>query len=287
MPRRRASAPSPTGLAALRRSGSISEILFLYECTTEEPTQLKPIAERLGVTVQAVSHSFRLLARRGLVELREGRYLPTVAGVQWLHSAFGSLRDDLDARSERLHMIRSTRAVAFADVRAGDSVVLEMKDGVLGARPGIRGPSRGKAVTTANEGELLRVEELEGILPVLTGKVRVITIATDSSGDPETKHLLAERLQERPPGLVAAPGLEAFHVASRATSGPVLRFGVAAAVIEASRVGVDTTVVLLDTDLPRFLGGFSGRNVVPLTVDHLRGTPSRRHRPRARRVENP
>ncbi len=284
MPRRPTATSPVSGLAALRRSGSVSEILFLYECTTEEPTQLQPIADRLGVTVQAVSHSFRLLARRGLVELRNGRYLPTIAGVQWLHSAFGSLRDDLDARSERLHMIRSTRAIAFSAIRAGASGVLEMRDGVLGARPGSKGPSRGKAVAGAAQGELVRIEELEGILPVATGRAHVITIAGDAAGDPQTKRALAERLRQRSPGLLAAPGLEAFHLASRATSGSVLRFGVAAAVIEAARVGVDTTVVLMDSDLPRFLSGFSGRNLVPLTVEHLRGVPDREKRSRRRPV---
>ncbi|MGB6500032.1 MAG: hypothetical protein WBG19_01330, partial [Thermoplasmata archaeon] len=69
--------PPPDGLAALRRSGGVTELLFLFECATLEPTQLRPIAEELGVTVQAVSHSYRQLAKRGLAEIRRGRYLPT------------------------------------------------------------------------------------------------------------------------------------------------------------------------------------------------------------------
>ncbi|MGB6443136.1 MAG: hypothetical protein WBF81_07555, partial [Thermoplasmata archaeon] len=65
---RSARPPPSDGLAGLRRGGAVTELLFLYECTTLEPTQLRPIADRLGLTVQAASHSFRSLARRGLVE---------------------------------------------------------------------------------------------------------------------------------------------------------------------------------------------------------------------------
>jgi predicted transcriptional regulator len=113
------------GLAALRRGGTVTELLFLYECATLEPTQLRPIAERLGLTVQAVSHSFRQLKRRGLVTVQEGRYRPTVEGVAWLHETLRRLGDDLRERIERVHVIRSTRALALDDLSEGASVSLE------------------------------------------------------------------------------------------------------------------------------------------------------------------
>ncbi|MCI4321195.1 MAG: ArsR family transcriptional regulator, partial [Thermoplasmata archaeon] len=65
------------GLGALRRRGAVTELLFLYDLTTRDVPNLRGIAERLGVTVQAVSHSFRQLRRRGLVEMRRGLYRPT------------------------------------------------------------------------------------------------------------------------------------------------------------------------------------------------------------------
>ena len=153
------------GLAELRRSGAVTELLILYECLTTEPTQLRPIARELGLTVQAVSHSYRLLARRGLAKVRDGRYRPTVAGIAWLHESLGRLGDDVRGRLERLHVIRSCRAVALSDLNAGDAVSLELRQGLLSARRGDVGPSRGRAQTSARRGALVEVAELEGIVP--------------------------------------------------------------------------------------------------------------------------
>ena len=271
MPKRAAGAPVPQGgLAQLRRAGTISDLLLLYECLTEEPTDLKSIATRLGVTVQAVSHSFRQLARRGLAERRAGRYRPTVAGVEWLHAVFDSVRDDLDMRGRRLHVIRSTRAVASTDLRAGEPVVLEMADGLLRARRGTGGASRGRVARPARAGALVQVESLEGIVPIRPGRLRLLTFSSRQVDEPGTVRLLARRLGHAPNAIVAASGLEAFHLAARATSRPVLRFGIAAAAADAVSVGLDVRIVVRDEDLPRVLASLAGPPAIPLRVEHLR-----------------
>ena len=257
------------GLAQLRRSGTISDLLLLYECLTEEPTDLKSIASRLGVTVQAVSHSFRQLARRGLAERRAGRYRPTVAGVEWLHAVFTSVRDDLDVRGRRLHVIRSTRALAASDLRTGEPVVLEMREGLLHARRGADGSSRGRVARSARSGGLVEIEALEGIVPIRPGQLRLLAISADQIDDPRTVRRLAGRLRRAPHAIVAAAGLEAFHLASRATARPVLRFGIAASAIEAMAVGLDVRLVVRDEDLPRVLASLAGPPKVPLRVEHL------------------
>src|SRR5712692_2922034 len=94
--------PAPSalggGLAALRRGGVATELLFLYACITGEIAHLRQIAEGLGITVQAASHAYRQLARRGLVEPHAGRYRVTVAGVERLHGALGDLERDVRER---------------------------------------------------------------------------------------------------------------------------------------------------------------------------------------------
>src|SRR6202521_4974607 len=124
------------GLADLRRPGTVTELLFLFECLTEEPTQLRPVADRLGLTVQAASHTFRGLVRKGLAEVRSGRYRPTVTGIAWLHGTLGEVSEDLHGRLAQLHVVRSTRAVAGTVIPAGSEVSLGLEDGILTARPG-------------------------------------------------------------------------------------------------------------------------------------------------------
>ena len=259
------------GLAILRRSGAVTELLFLHECATREVTQLRPIADRLGLTVQAASHIFRQLRRRGLAEVLNDRYRPTVAGIAWLHAAFGSVRDDLDLRLQRLHIIRSTRAVARGLVPAHARVVLEVHRGVLEARVGEKGSSRGMARRAARNGELVEVVDLEGIVPLQPAEIRIITVPDTLALDRQVLQHLRRLVRDSPEGLLAASGIEAYHWLQRAASRPVLRYAVAASSIEASKVGVPTTLVVLESDLPRLLAQFDQPQPPPITVRRLRG----------------
>jgi predicted transcriptional regulator len=268
-PRRPAGRSS--GLGLLRRSGAVTELLFLHECATREVSQLRPVAQRLGLTVQAASHIFRQLRRRGLAEVRGDRYRPTVAGLAWLHSAFGSVRDDLDERIQRLHIIRSTRAVARGAIGANSRVVLELRKGVLEARVGVKGPSRGRARTSAGDGELLEVVDLEGIVPLEPAEIRIVTVPDSEALDRRVLSQLRRLARSTPDGLLGAYGIEAYHWLERASSRPVLRYAVAASAIEASRVGVPTTLVVLEGDLPRVLARFDQPQPPPITVRRLRG----------------
>lgn len=259
-----------SGLGLLRRSGAVTELLFLHDCATREVTQLRPVAQRLGLTVQAASHVFRQLRRRGLAEVRDHRYRPTVAGIAWLHAAFGSLREDLDARLQRLHIIRSTRAVAHGPISAHDRVVLEVRRGTLEARRGTRGPSRGRARQDARDGELVEVVDLEGIVPLEPAEIRIVTLPDSEALDPKVRVPLQRLVTRRADGLLAAFGVEAAHWLERVTSRSVLRYAVAASASEASRVGVPSTVLVLESDLPRLLAQFDQPRRPPITVRPLR-----------------
>jgi predicted transcriptional regulator len=260
----------------------MTELLFLYDCATLEPTQLRPVADHLGLTVQAVSHSFRQLRRRGLVEVRDGRYRPTVEGVAWLHETLSQLGDDVRSRVERLHVIRSCRAVALAHLPAGASVSLELHDGLLSARRGGSGPSRGTTVRGVREGDLVEVTNLEGIVPLEPAVVAVRTISEADLEDPQLGRRLARAL---PAGneVVAAEGVEPYLSLRRVTTRPIVRFATAAACVEAARLGVSSTLFVTARDLPRLLASFSVPNppsldVLPLGYDRGRSAVARRRR---------
>ena len=261
-------------MGALRRAGSVSDLLFLYVCTTREVAQLRDIAGALGLSVQASSHTFRGLARRGLAEVRAGRYRPTIAGVDFLHGTLQALESDLAERLERLHIVGTTKALARARIGPGAPVVLAVEDGLLSARPGTDGASRGVARRAARSGELVEVERLEGIVPLRTAEVELLTIPEAEAQRPAIARELARALDHRPGGIVAAHGLEAFLLAGRASRArPVARFGVPAVVEEASRLGVPSTIVVLDRDVPQLLaqfGGSSSPRIVVVPLDSAR-----------------
>ena len=270
--------PDVVGLAGLRRGGTVTELLFLYECATLEPTQLRPIAERLGLTVQAVSHAYRQLRRRGLVTVRDGRYRPTVEGVAWLHETLRRLGDDLWERIERLHVFRSTRALALEDLSEGSSVSLELRNGILSARSGSGGTSRGRVAQSARRNSLVEVTDLEGIVALTSAPIIVRTISPDDLADPHLGERVRRSVPANPLALVAADGLEAYHVLSNAVSRPVLRFAAGTACLEASAVGVPSYVLVLESGLARLLTQFSGPSPPSLEVAPLPGAGRARRR---------
>jgi putative transcriptional regulator len=265
------------GLSTLRRAGAVSDLLFLYECETLEVTNLRSVAERLGLTVQAASHTYRSLARRGLVELRGGRYRSTVRGVDWLHSALGSVRDDLAHRLDRLHIVRTTRAVAADAIGTGDPVSLDIRDGVLTAHAGGGRGSRGRAHSSAAVGDLVEVGELEGIVPLPHGRLQVVALPHDRVTERGLPAEVRATLAGARPGLIAAFGLGAAHVLSRALpQRPFVRFGVASALSEATALGVDGAVVVTDRDLPRLFEQFDRPETPTLEFLPLRRPAGRR-----------
>ena len=261
----------------MRRGGALSDLLFLYECTTRDVGQLRDVADALHLSVQAASHTYRGLARRGLVRTENGRYRPTVAGVDFLHGTLRELQSDLTERLDRLHIVATTRALARTVIGAGDSVVLELDDGLLTARAGTDGPSRGVARARAHLGELVEVERLEGIVPLRRAVVELLTVPESGLADRRTVSDLSAALGSRAGRLLAAHGLEAFHLANRAAAGrPIARFGIGAAVEEAASLGVPSTVVVLDRDAPQLLTQFDASRVARVELVPL----SRRRRSR-------
>ncbi|MFY9717697.1 MAG: hypothetical protein WAK40_07185 [Thermoplasmata archaeon] len=272
--------PATEGLASLRRSGGVTELLFLYECITLEPTQLRPIAEHLGLTVQAASHSYRQLSRAGLVEVHDGHYRPTVRGVAFLHAALDRLGSDVAARLARLHVIRSTRAVAVEPLRDGDAVSLDLRDGVLSARRGATGPSRGRVRHDAATGGLVDVGELEGIVPIVPAPVTIYSLSPADLADPTLGERLRRLVRSLSTTVLAAEGLEAYHALRPVAPLPPLRFAIAAACRAASTVGVPCTVVVTQDRLPHLLAEFSEPDPPPLEVRTVPGRPATRTRRR-------
>jgi predicted transcriptional regulator len=267
----RSGAPAEGGLSALRRPGKVTELLLLYEITVHRHTRLRPIAQALGVSVQAASLLLRELSRRGLASTVEGTYRPTVKGIAHLHASLTVLREELEGRLGRLQVVRRTRALASGPIREGEPVALTLEGGLLRARAGDRGASRGRAVGPASDGELVEVEGLEGIVPLQPSTVRCLVLPSHARVSPGLSRRVARELRRFQQGLVAGEGLEAVHLLTRSTRGPVVRFGVAAAAREAAQMGVPVLVLVSEERLPTFLQRFSEPSLVAeVDVETLR-----------------
>ena len=251
------------GLDALRRSGRVTELLFLYEVATGTHSRLRSIAKALGISVQATSLLYRELAQREWITQSDGVYRPTIQGTEALHAGLSTLTGDLEDRLARLRIIRKCRAIAAADLEKGDRVRLELREGTLTATRGEGGPSQGRVARGGRKGDLVEVVDLQGIVPITSAKILIIVISSPSLNPDRDVPLLRRALSREPLGLLAADGLEAWYLASRATRGPILRFGVAMAAREASQVGVPVTVLTTDDLLPSLLQRLTERSPQP------------------------
>lgn len=267
-------APSKPGLdlADLRRAGRTTELLVLYELAIRPPSRLKSLASTLGISVQGVSLVYRDLSRRGEVALGpDGRYRLTVTGIAALHAALTTLGEDLDRRRAHLQVVRTCRALAGAPLREGDRVVLAMSEGRLVANPGVKGTSRGRAVHAADEGDLVEVTDLEGIVELGSGSLLILVLPARRAREPGALKALRTSLKALPSSLIAAEGLEAEHLVGKVPAPLMTRFGASAAAREAARLGLDVTVVVTDERLPGLLGDLSeAGSTIPLEIRPLR-----------------
>ncbi len=244
----------PQGLLALMKPGRLTELLFLLELSTNPSGRLRPIANRLGVSVQTISLLHRKFRKEGKVAVVEGRYRTTPAGVAELHGLISAIRADLDARMTELQLVRECRAIAAATIHRADPVVLFMDAGDLYARPGTDGPSRGTAAQGARRGQLVQVEQLEGVLPLPPAGVLCLVLPTRRTASSDLRvGRLRRALGSGNGRLLAAEGLEAVHALRHASTRPFVRFGVAAAAREASLLGVPVVVVVSDSHLRALL----------------------------------
>lgn len=238
------------GLLTLIKPGRLTELLFLLELSTHPSGRLRPIAERLGVSVQTISLLHRKFRKEGKVAVVAGRYRATPAGIAELHARISGIRADLDARMAELQLVRECRAIAAAPIRKDEPVVLFMAGGDLHARPGNQGASRGVAARGARRGELVEVEQLRGVLPLPPARLVCLVVPASEIAYPAR---LVDRLRKAlgavDAELLAAEGIEAVHALRRATARPFVRFGVAAAARDAALLGVPAAIVVSDSHL--------------------------------------
>jgi putative transcriptional regulator len=221
-----------------------TKVLVLYELVKGRSAG-KELAEAIDGTPQLVSDYLKLMEREGLVE-RAGREVrPTVQGVQFLQERLQELGDFTYRAMRDVNVINACAAIAGEDVGEGDSVVLELRDGVIMARPGEKGASTGVATRAAKEGEDLAVRGLEGILEYRTGAVTVAALPSALEGGTTRADL--RKLKPHLPGtgaqIVAVLDPVGIVAARKLRLDVGIRFGVERAVVDAALRGLDVLVL--------------------------------------------
>ena len=165
----------------LRDKAAITRLLILAEMEREPGATLSDVAEKLDVTVQAVSAYAKELVADGLLA-EAGPQRVTPKGLQALHEGVRQLRSAVDDVATPLAVIRVASAIAATKVRKDERVGLVMQDGELHARAKARSASMGRALHDAEAGDELVVADLAGMVELEPGSITVVAVPSPMEG---------------------------------------------------------------------------------------------------------
>jgi putative transcriptional regulator len=253
----------------LRNKSLATRFQILVEVAHSGPNiQQQDIAKKLQVTPQAISDYTRQLVEEGLL-VSDGRskYRLTNEGVNWVIRILRGLRE-YDTFIERaITNISVCAAVAADDLMAGQTVGLEMKDGMLFAAANRETGARGTATTAARAGEDVGVSSIEGIIPLKIGKVTVLKVPGIERGGSKTVAIEPLKKQISKQELVGAIGIEAVVALRKLGISNIYVYGVTEAAIEAVRTGLCPVIVCVDYEIPALTRKLGEENIDYETID--------------------
>lgn len=239
----------------LRSKREVSRLQILVEIAEHQPAvRQQEIAEKMGVTPQAISEYIRELVDEGMVSgSGRGNYEVTKSGIEWVLANAESLESYArHIRRDIIQQVSVWAAIAGEDLLAGDEVGVYMKDGFLYAG---KSPlaATGSVVADAKAGTDVGVARLNGIIDHKEGVVHVCKVPRIQHGG--SRHVRRMQLLEvtGAAGMVAAVGLEAWIALSAAGRRPDMFFGAREGVIEAAFHGITCAIVIVDEEFTDFL----------------------------------
>jgi putative transcriptional regulator len=239
----------------LRSKREVTRLQILVEIAEHQPAvRQQEIAEKLGVTPQAISEYIRELVDEAMVTASgRGNYEVTKVGVEWILANAESL--EAYARHIRRDIIQQVAvwaAIAAEDLSTGDEVGVYMKGGWLYAGKK-KHPATGTVVMDAKKDEDVGVARLNGIIEHNEGCIRVCKVPRIQHGG--SRKVNRRRLLEviRGTEVVAAVGVEAYIALRAAGRKPDMFFGAREGVIEAAFHGLECVIVIVDEEFTDFL----------------------------------
>jgi predicted transcriptional regulator len=183
-----------------------TELLILVEILESPSARLKDLADRLDITVQAVSQYMSAMRKEGLVREKRGAPRPTQKGMQLLQEHFTDIKGEVDAILRRISVIDRCVAIAGKKVVKGQKVGLIMEDGMLMAYPGQKSHSTGEALEAADEGDDVLIGKLEGIVDLELGKLLIVEAPSEIDGGSKAADIerVKGKLEDFSPGLLVA-----------------------------------------------------------------------------------
>ena len=158
------------------------KLLILMEIATGNYTKLDQIAERVGITKQAVSDYVKKMKKEGMINVSNGYYRVTPMGIDILFEKIDRIERYINERKKKLQMIEIFSAIAGNDIRKGNKVALFMKNGFLYAYASKKSTCYAVAIENAKKGEDVALTKAEGIIDMKVGKIYLAMLPPPQQG---------------------------------------------------------------------------------------------------------
>jgi putative transcriptional regulator len=236
-------------IEVLRNKNMTTRFQILVEIANAGPgVQQREIAKNLNITPQAVSEYIAQLSAEGLLAAEgRARYRVTTQGVNWIIKTLRELGEYNAFIQRAITNLSICAAVAGEDLKKGQRVGLEMRDGLLYASASRKREASGTTIDSARAGEDVGISGIEGIVPLEVGRVTILRVPGIQRGGSRKVNygILKERLAKS--DFITALGLEAL-AALRKTKAEFQHYGAVAAAIEAAKSGLSPLVVCVDSE---------------------------------------
>jgi putative transcriptional regulator len=252
----------------LRSKKEITKFQILVEIAGHQPDVMqKEIAQRIGITPQAVSEYIKDLVSEGYL-FSDGRmrYRITKNGVEWvLERAIELKKYARFVMEDIVSHVSVATAIARGKFKKGDAVSLMMENGLLYA--GTDGDVTGITTSDGEEGEDVGVTDLKGMISFPPVNITICKVPRVEKGGSRSVDLemLKNRSIDKP--YIAAIGVEALISLRKISVQPNILFGAKESVVEAAFHGLSSLVVSVDEEVPSLLNRLEAEGLNYEVVD--------------------
>ena len=240
----------------LQKRGALTHFQILGEISKQEPNlKQKDLAERLGITIQAVSENIKTLPELGYITSKDGRapYKITQKGILKVKKDAITLRKYSDSVLETMTYYKSTwPAIAKEDLKEGDEVGLYMENGRLYASINAQTDAYADVILDTKKGFDVALTNLKGTIEIKESKILIITLPPIKQGGSRSADI--DLIKEIYNGKYANYGLSSIdkvaaigttsHVIANYLEIPIdIEFGVSEAAQSAVRKGLNVLIL--------------------------------------------
>ena len=172
-------------MKAFKKRGALTHFQILSEISKQDPhLKQKDLAQKLGITIQAVSENIKTLIELGYITSKDGRspYKITQKGIDKVKRDAISLRKYSDSVLETMNHYKTIwPAIAGEDLKKDQIVGLYMKDGILYAHHKEENAT-GIVLEDTEKDSDVALTNLTGLIDMTVGEATVINLPTIKEG---------------------------------------------------------------------------------------------------------